>query len=197
MPEYNQVMNDPNMMATLNSHAVPSITLASLATLKTAKTFMDFNLNCLKNQGKNLYNLEGFEQWQSTGACNGTISLFENTNQELNKNWFDFMNQAQNVQFNPEDKHHVVDKINGDMDIKILRNVMKMKIKEMSYLLDFQGFNEDMKCKVAQCVIYSHMATRITEIFDYSDNFNAQLILEKFETMNLDELRKVVNSYNV
>jgi len=53
MPEYNNAVNDPNMMGQLNANGVPAITLASLVILKVTKTFMDYNL---KSQGKNLFN---------------------------------------------------------------------------------------------------------------------------------------------
>jgi len=53
MPEFNNAVNDPNMMGQLNANGVPAITLASLVILKVTKTFMDYNL---KSQGKNLFN---------------------------------------------------------------------------------------------------------------------------------------------
>lgn len=194
MPEYNQAVNDPNMMAKLNSHGVPAINLASLAVLKVAKTFSDYNMNCLKT-GNNLFGLEGFDQWRSSSSYNNVVGMYEAKIEAISNNWNDFLTQAQKINWSPEDRHHVIDKLNENMDMQMLRNVMKAKIQDMCFLLDFPGFNEDMKCKVAQCVIETNMAMKVNELFEFSDNFSAQLIFARFETMNLDQLKKVVASH--
>jgi len=45
MPEFNNAVNDPNLMGQLHANGLPAVMLASLVVLKVAKTFMDFNLN--------------------------------------------------------------------------------------------------------------------------------------------------------
>jgi len=124
------------------------------------------------------------------------MAMYNEKNNALNQNWGDFMNRAQSVNWSPEDRHHVIDQLNTNMDMQMLRNVLKAKITDLNFLLDFPGFTEDMKCKVAACIIYTQMAMKVNQMFEYSDNFNSQLVLARFETMNLDELKKVVNSYN-
>ena len=192
MPEFNNAVNDPNMMGQLNANGVPAITLASLVILKVTKTFMDYNL---KSQGKNLFNQEGFEVWQSQCCFEAMTALYTAKNDELNDNWNEFMNQAQKVNWSSEDKVHIIDKLNGAIDMQMLRNVLKAKITDMSYLLDFPGFNEDMKCKIAQCIIYTHMANKVNDIFAFSDDFSSGVIFAKFEMMQFDQLKKIVESY--
>jgi len=122
-------------------------------------------------------------------------ALYTAKNDELNDNWNEFMNQAQKINWSSEDKVHIIEKLNGTIDMQMLRNVLKAKITDMSYLLDFPGFNEDMKCKIAQCIIYTHMANKVNDIFAFSDDFSSGVIFAKFEMMQFDQLKKIVESY--
>lgn len=123
------------------------------------------------------------------------LAGYDEKKDQLNQNWAEMYGQVGNVAWTPEDRVHVVDQLNNDMDMGMLKNVMKAKIQEMFYLFDNPAFNDDLKCKVAQCIIFTSMALRVNEMFEYSDNFSSQQVFGKFETMKLDQLRKVAESY--
>jgi len=115
-------------------------------------------------------------------------ALYQAKNADLNNNWNDFMNQAQQVNWSPEDRMHVIDQLNGEMDMQMLRNVLKAKMKDMFDLVDhFPGFNEDMKFKIAKCIIYTSMAIKVNEQFECSESFSCQLILARFDSMSFDQ----------
>ena len=196
LPEYNSSTGDAGLMGKLNSNGVPATVLACLTLLKVSKTFSDFNLQCLKDN-KNLFELEDFDQWIVEGNSRNIQAQYEDCNNDINMNMDTFMAGTQNVQWSEADKTHVVDKLNGALEMSVQKNVIKAKLVDLGFLLQFPGFNDDLKLRILQCSVFGHFALKINELVTFTNDssFTAQAIFNKYDNMNYENLEKTLKRY--